>query len=404
MDATSAVPYSTSKPALPAIDREAASAAFVTPVAGVPLLDIQREIAGLQSDLTRAIDDVVQSGRFVLGPACERFEAAFADFLGVPFAIGCASGSDALLLPLMACDVGPGDEVIVPSFTFFATASAVARVGATPVFVDIDPASYTLQPELVARAISSRTKAIVPVHLFGHPADLTAIREIADQHDLRVIEDCAQSIASAHRGQFVGSTGHFGCFSFYPTKNLGCFGDSGLMTTSDPEFAVRLKRLRAHGMEPRYVHHEIGINSRLDSIQAAILHTKLPYLASWNATRRSHAARYAQLFGEAGLERYLGLPQEVPGNHHTWNQYTIRVLGGHRDALRAALTSRRIGTEIYYPIPLHRQTCFGYLGAEGVCLPETERAAGEVLSLPIFPQMTIPEQDFVVQAISEFFG
>lgn len=337
-----------------------------------------------------------------MGPECQQLEQRIASLCGVSHAIGCGSGTDALLLALMAIDLGSGDEVIVPSFTFFATASAVWRLGASPVFVDIDPNTFNLDPEKLKDAVTSQTKAVIPVHLFGQSADMTAINAIADEHQLTVIEDAAQALGADFDGRPVGSLGHVGCFSFYPTKNLGGFGDGGMLTTNSDALADKLRLLRVHGMKPRYYHDMVGTNSRLDTIQAAVLNVKLPRLASWKSARRDNARRYQQLFRQGGLTSHIDLPTPSPRCTHVWNQYTIRVRDGRRDALRESLSDHGIGTEIYYPIPLHQQACFRSL-ASNVSLPETDRAAREVLSLPIFPTMTQAEQQTVVLRIAEFF-
>ena len=370
---------------------------------GVPLLDIPRENAPLGEELQAAMHAVCQSGRFVMGPECEQFEQEIAAYCQVKHAVGCASGSDALLLALMALDIQAGDEVIVPSFTFFATASAVTRLGAVPVFVDIRPDSFNLCPTQVARAISPRTKVIIPVHLFGQAAEMNSLNALAHQHGLRVVEDAAQAIGACYHDQALGTWGDIGCFSFYPTKNLGGFGDGGMLTTNDDSLADRLRLLRTHGMRPRYYHREVGINSRLDTLQAAILSVKLRQLPAWTEARRRHALRYAELFAQAGLSGDLELPAELPGCRHVWNQYTIRVRGGKRDELREYLQDKKIGTEIYYPVPLHQQDCFRSLHPAKQLLPVTERLAKSVLSLPVFPALTMDEQDAVVQAIAAYF-
>ncbi len=370
----------------------------------VPLLDVGRGNGPLRDEILAAISRVCDSGRFLFGPDVKQLEESVAALSGAKHAIGCASGSDALLLALMATDIGPGDEVIVPSFTFFATASAVWRLGATPVFVDIDRATFNIDPTLIEPAITSATKAILPVHLFGQCADMDAICKIGKRHDLIVIEDAAQAIGAEHCGRGAGSMSHIGCFSFYPTKNLGGFGDGGMLTTSDDKLAGRLRLLAAHGMNPRYYHSDVGINSRLDSIQAAVLNVKMTRLSSWTAARQENAANYDRLFRAAGLHRKLVLPGASDDFLHVWNQYTVRVPGGQRDALRARLAEANIGSEIYYPVPLHQQQCFRALGYSAGSLPQTERAAAEVLSLPIFPELTIDEQHAVVQHIAEFYA
>lgn len=368
----------------------------------VPLLDVNRANHALRHDIHDAILRVVESGRFLFGPEVERLEKAVAAACGTRHAVACASGSDALLLSLMALDIGPGDEVILPSFTFFATAGAVWRVGARPVFVDIDPRTFNLQPDLVEQAITAETRAVIPVHLFGQCATMDVITEIAANRAVVVVEDAAQAIGASYLGLSAGAWGLAGCFSYYPTKNLGGFGDGGMLTVNDDEFADKLRRLACHGMRPRYYHAHVGINSRLDTIQAAVLEVKLRHLSSWTERRRANAARYGQLFREVGLADWLGLPGEAPHCRHVWNQYTIRVPGGRRDRLRSWLSDCGVGTEIYYPMPLHLQECFRSLGYAPGSLPETERAALEVLSLPIYPELTREEQEYVVEQIAAF--
>jgi dTDP-4-amino-4,6-dideoxygalactose transaminase len=370
----------------------------------VPLLDVRRQNARLRTEIGAAIDRVWESSAFIHGPACEEFEASIADYCGTRHAIGCASGSDALLLALMALEVGPGDEVLLPSFTFFATAGAVWRVGAKPVFVDIDPLTFNLDPEDAARKITPATKAIIPVHLFGQCADMAALLPLAEQHGLAVIEDAAQAIGATYEGRRAGSLGHLGCFSFYPTKNLGGFGDGGMITTDDTALDKRLRVLRDHGQQPRYHHASVGINSRLDTLQAAVLNVKLTRLEQWAAIRRKNADRYAKLFDAAGLAEHVDLPAVSRHCDSVWNQYTIRILSSDRDHAQAFLTSQGIGSAIYYPVPLHLQTCFASLGYAPGNLPETERACREVLSLPIYPELDTNEQSRVVAALAEFFA
>jgi dTDP-4-amino-4,6-dideoxygalactose transaminase len=370
----------------------------------VPLLDVNRGYIPLRDELLSAITRVCDSGQFVLGPEVQELEQNVARYCGVEHAIACASGSDALLLALMAHGVGRGDQVVVPSFTFFATASAAWRLGATPVFVDIDPETMNLSPAAVEAAIAPSTKAIIPVHLFGQCAEMAPILETARWHGIAVVEDAAQAIGAQYRGQFAGAIGDIGCLSFYPTKNLGGFGDGGMLTTRSAELASRLNLLRGHGMRPRYFHREVGINSRLDSVQAAALNVKLRYLDAWTQQRRVNARRYQELFLAAKLDSELCIPAEAPDRRHVWNQFTIRVPNGARNRLREHLTQAGVGSEIYYPLPLHLQDCFRGLGYREGSLPETERAAAEVLSLPIFPELTPQEQEAVVTAIARFYG
>lgn len=371
---------------------------------GVPLLDLGRQYAVVQQQVLSAIARVCASGRFVFGPDCDQLEQSLATYCGAAHGIGCASGSDALLLALMALDIGPGDEVLVPSYTFFATASAVTRLGARPVFVDIEPGTYNIDPRHAATCVSAATKAIIPVHLFGQCAEMDALRALADKHQLAIIEDAAQAIGAEYRGVRAGALGAMACLSFYPTKNLGGFGDGGLITTNDAQLAAKLRLLRGHGMEPRYYHHVVGINSRLDSLQAAVLNVKLPYLDQWTHARIVNAARYTELLRQAKLDTVVGLPVTAPDRRHVWNQYTLRVPNGRRDELRAFLATQKIGSEIYYPLGLHQQKCFANLGYGPGSLPETERAASETLALPIFPELTASEQATVVAAIGQFFG
>ncbi|MFN9369918.1 MAG: DegT/DnrJ/EryC1/StrS family aminotransferase [Planctomycetia bacterium] len=392
---TSRTPAATSSPT-PATGEEFLPA--------VPLLALERQHAVLRDRVRDAIDRVCESGRFVLGPDVAELEAELARALDVPHAISCASGSDALLLALMALDVGAGDEVILPSYTFFATASAVTRLGAVPIFADIDPATYLVDPADVERKISRRTKAILPVHLFGRTADMDALLPIARKAGLPLVEDAAQSILSTWHGRCSGGLGDVGCFSFYPTKNLGGAGDGGFLTTTRDDIAKSLKLLRVHGMEPRYYHQVVGINSRLDTIQAAILRVKLPCLDGWTTARQANAARYGHFFAEYALADHVTVPGDETRGRHVWNQYVIRVANGRRDALRGHLAAAHVGTEIYYPVPLHLQQCFRYLGWATGDLPHTERAAAETLALPIFPELTAAEQRTVVGRIAEFFG
>jgi dTDP-4-amino-4,6-dideoxygalactose transaminase len=370
----------------------------------VPLLALDRQHAALGDAIREAITRVCDSGRFVLGPDVTELESELARALDVPHVVSCASGSDALLLALMALGIGAGDEVIVPSYTFFATASAVTRLGAVPIFADIDPATYLIDPRDVERKISGRCKAIVPVHLFGRTADMDALRPIAEKAGLPIVEDAAQSILSTWRGRCSGALGDVGCFSFYPTKNLGGAGDGGFLTTTRDDLAKSLRLLRVHGMEPRYYHEVIGINSRLDSIQAAVLRVKLPHLDAWTTAREVNAARYREFFAEYDLDRRVAVPGDEPHGRHVWNQFVVRITDGDRDALRAHLAKRGVGTEIYYPVPLHLQKCFTHLGWAKGDLPETERAAEQTLALPIFPELEPAEQRTVVARIAEFFA
>ena len=369
----------------------------------VALLDLKRQYETIKDEIIESLKRVCDSGAFVLGPDVKTLEQNLARYSQTEHAIACASGSDALLLALMAVEVGPGDEVLVPSFTFFATASAISRLGATPVFVDIDPISFNLDPIDAEQKVTSRTKAIIPVHLFGQMAEMVRLNELAHRYDLAVIEDVAQAIGAELEGRRAGSWGDMGTFSFYPTKNLGGAGDGGLITTRNDHLAKRLRLLHVHGMEPRYYHQVIGINSRLDSLQAAIINVKLKYLEGWTMMRKQNAQRYGEMFTESGLDQILGLPKSLPDRRHVWNQYTIRVPDGFRDDLRQKLMERKIGTDIYYPLGLHEQECYRSLGYSPESLPETFRASREVLALPIFPELTESEQRTVVRGIKAYF-
>jgi dTDP-4-amino-4,6-dideoxygalactose transaminase len=351
-----------------------------------------------------SIGKVCDSGGFVLGAEVSQLEQQLASYCQAKHAIGCASGSDALLLALMALDISVGDEVILPSFTFFATASAVTRVGAKPVFADIEPKTFNIDPKHVASLVTDATKAIIPVHLFGQAVDTVALAKIARPRGISLVEDAAQAIGAEIQGRRVGSIGAIGCFSFYPTKNLGGAGDGGMLTTQFDDLADRLRLLRGHGMRPRYYHSCIGVNSRLDSFQAAVLNVKFPFLDEWTIQRQANADRYTELFTAAGLHRILALPEALPGMRHVWNQYVVRVPDGKRAELRDALAQARIGTEIYYPLGLHQQQCFRYLGYQPDDLPETRRAADEVLALPIFPELRAEEQKYIVERIAGFFA
>lgn len=368
----------------------------------VPALDLKSQYATLREEITAVLLRVAESQYFIMGPEVAALESEFAAAYGVSHAIGCASGSDALLLPLMSWQIGPGDEVITTPYSFFATASAIWRVGAKPVFVDILPDTFNIDPKQVEAAITPRTRAIIPVHLYGQVADMDAIGNLAKRHSLYVLEDAAQAVGAQYRGKFAGTMGDATAFSFYPSKNLGGFGDGGLMTTNDQALAKSLARLRAHGMEPRYYHHEVGINSRLDAIQAAVLRVKLPYLQNWTNGRRMVAERYRNLFETAKLIPWVQLPTESPDCLHVYNQFVIRVPEASRDALRTFLGERKIGTEIYYPVPLHMQACFAALNHKPGDFPQSELAARESLALPMYPELDEDAQATVVNAIREF--
>jgi len=365
----------------------------------VPLLDLHRQYAPLRNAILAALTRISDSQRYIMGPEVEALEAELAGQLGVQHAVGVSSGTDALLLALMTLGIGPGDEVITSTYSFFATAGVIVRVGATPVLVDIDPATFNLDPAAVARAITSRTRAVVPVHLFGLSADLDPILSDAARAGVHVVEDAAQAIGATYKGRIVGGLGTLGCFSFFPSKNLGAFGEAGLLTTNDATLAERARVLRDHGMQPRYHHHLVGGNFRMDEIQAAVLRVKAPHLAGWTEARRANAARYRTLFREAGLDESIHLPVEPAGRRHIFNQFVIRT--PDRDALKRHLDETGIGNAVYYPIPFHLQPCFAHLGFTSGAFPEAERAARETLALPIFGELTADEQQAVVGAVAD---
>ncbi len=370
----------------------------------VPLLDLKAQHAALREELRAAVDRVFDSQQFILGEDVRLLEAELARYTRAAHAVGCASGSDALLLALLALDIGQGDEVITTPFTFFATASAITRVGARPRFVDIEPRTYNLDPAQLEAAANERTRALLPVHLYGQCAEMNPILEFAARRGLHVIEDAAQAIGAEDRGRGAGSMGAVGCFSFYPTKNLGAAGEAGLLTTNDDALASRLRRLRVHGGETEYHHREVGLNSRLDTLQAAVLRVKLPHLDDWSQARRDRAAVYTRLISEAGLDEFVTPPFVRPDAQHIFHQYVIRVPSTRRDALIEHLKANGVGTKIYYPIPLHLQECFRDLGYRAGEFPESERAALETLALPIFPELTQDQQRYVVETIRRFFA
>ena len=370
------------------------------PVTSVPLLDLQAQYRPLRAALLEAVTRVCDSQRCILGDEVLALEGELAAYLGVAHAVGMSSGTDALIAALMALEVGPGDEVITPTFSFFASAGSVSRLGATPVFVDIDPRTFNADVAAVARAITPRTKAIMPVHLYGQAADMTALVALADERGVPIVEDAAQAIGARDGGRAVGGLGRIGCFSFYPTKNLGAFGDGGLVTTNDGALAERLRLLRDHGQQPKYHHAVIGGNFRLDAIQAAVLRVKLPHLAGWTEGRRRNAARYRALFADAGLLDVVTLPYERPDGYHVYNQFVVQV--PERDALRAFLTGQGIGTEVYYPVPFHRQACFADLPSASGPFPHADAAAARVLALPIYAELRDQQLRQVVQAIAAF--
>jgi dTDP-4-amino-4,6-dideoxygalactose transaminase len=367
-----------------------------------PFLDLKAEYATMKEDIRAAVDKVLESQQFIMGPEVKRLEAEIAAFIGSSFAISCASGSDALLLVLMALGVDSGDEVITPPFTFVATAGSIARLKAKPVFVDIDRETYNLDATRLEAAITSRTKAIMPVHLFGLPAEMGKITEIARAHRLPVIEDAAQSIGARFGDQYVGNIGACGCFSFFPSKNLGGAGDGGMITTNDPELAERISVLRDHGSRKKYQYDLLGMNSRLDSLQAAILLVKFKHLEALTKARRRNAERYRQLFRQAGLDSVITLPIEPEGMRHVYNQFVIRT--PRRDQLKEHLRHSGIPSEIYYPSPLHLQPAFANLGYGPGAFPQSEEASQHVLALPVFPQMTEEQQKMVVESVARFFS
>ncbi len=369
----------------------------------VPALDLKAQYQTIRSEIETVVRNVLESQYFILGPEVAGLEAEVARYSEAAHGVGCASGSDALLLPLLALEVGPGDEVVTTPYTFFATAGAIWRTGARPVFVDIDPQTFNIDPSKLEAAITPRTKVVIPVHLYGQTADMDEINAIAAGHGLSVLEDSAQAIGARYKGRRTGALGQVAAFSFYPSKNLGAFGDAGMATTDDTELAQRMARLRVHGMEPKYHHHEVGFNSRLDALQAAVLRVKLRHLDDWTNARREAAERYRSLFEEHDLLDRVTLPGERPECFHVYNQYVIRVPASARDLLRAYLSTQRVGTEIYYPIPLHLQVCFSSLGHEPGDFPIAEAAARETIALPMYPELTEEAQAHVVGSIRRYF-
>jgi len=366
-----------------------------------PFLDLQTQFAAIRSEVTLAVERVLETQQFILGPDVQKLEKDVAERVGCRYAFGCASGSDALVLALMALGIGAGDEVITTPFTFVATAGSISRLGARPVFVDIDPDTYNLNPEQIKPAITARTKAIIPVHLFGLVAPMEEINAIAQSNGLAVIEDAAQAIGAGYHGSFAGNIGDVGCFSFFPSKNLGGAGDGGMVTTNDSELADRLKLLRLHGSRSKYHYEILGLNSRLDTLQAAVLRVKFRHLHEWTMARRRNASLYRSLFAQARLEESIQLPTDPPGTHHVYNQFVIRTQ--ERDQLRDYLHRSGIPTEIYYPVPLHLQPAFRYLGYQSGDFPNAESASRSVLALPIFPELTEEQQQSVVISIADFF-
>ncbi len=389
----------------------------------VPLLDLKAQYAAIKDEVAAVVNQVMESQYFILGPEVKALEEEVAAYSQCRFGVGVSSGTDALLVALMAIGLQPGDEVITTPYTFFATGGSISRLGGKPVYIDIDPFTYNIDPDQIEAAITPRTRAIIPVHLYGQMAEMEPILALARRHNLVVIEDAAQAIGAEYHGRRAGSLGDFGCFSFFPSKNLGGFGDGGMVVANNAELAERVERLRNHGAKPKYYHQFIGGNFRLDALQAAVLRVKLKYLDDWTAGRQQNAATYRRLFAEAGLvaepsalaclqngctaqncelkEGQVVLPTELPQRRHIYNQFVIRV--SRRDELMAYLHQRQIGCEIYYPVPLHRQECFADLGYRDGDLPVSECAARQTLALPIYPELTDDMQQAVVSAIADFY-
>ncbi len=374
----------------------------------IPPLDLTQQYQQIEADVSKAVLEVLASGQYIGGPQVQQFETQFAEYIGTSHAVVCNSGTDALYLAMRALDIGPGDEVITTPFTFVATAETISAVGATPVFVDVDPHTFNIDVDQVSAAITDRTRAVIPVHLFGHPADMTRLMTVAEAHGLAVIEDCAQATGAQWQGQKVGAIGHIGCFSFFPTKNLGACGDGGAITTHDPDLVARLRSLREHGQRQRYIHDEVGVNSRLDAVQAAILQIKLRHLDAWNQQRHAVAERYHQLLAPVPD---IVLPHIPAQGRCVWNQYTVRVVHpaavdfqtrrDRRDAVRQCLQDQGVSSMVYYPIPLHRQPVYQSLGYCEGQLPVAEQLACEVLSLPMFPELQAEAQAQVVHALKD---
>ena len=370
--------------------------------ATVPLIDLQAQYAGIREQVLAAVTRVCDSQRFIMGPEVDAFEREMTAMLRVRHAVGVSSGTDALVAALMALKIGPGDEVVTSPYSFFATAGSIARLGARPVFVDIDPVTFNLDVSKLEAACTPATRAIIPVHLYGLMSDMTPLMDVARRRALPVVEDAAQAIGAHRGGCSAGSAGDIGCFSFFPTKNLGAFGDAGLVTTNDEALGHALRLIRVHGSEPKYFHKMIGGNFRMDAIQAAVLRVKAPHLAGWTEGRRRNARKYRELIGAAGLDRHVTVPVEPSDAFHIYHQFVIRV--EKRDALRAHLHSRGVETEIYYPVPLHLQECFAPLGYQNGAFPHAEAAARDTLALPIYSELTDAQLAHVVDAMAEFFG
>lgn len=367
----------------------------------VPLLDLKAQYVTIEKEIRAAIDAVLDSQRFIMGPEVVSLEEEIAAYSNRPYGVGVSSGTDALLISLMAIDAGPGDEIITTPYTFFATAGVIHRLGAKPVFVDIEEDTYNIDPSQIEAAVTDKTKAIIPVHLYGQCADMDPILEIARKHNLYVIEDAAQAIGAEYKDRRAGSMGDLGCFSFFPSKNLGGFGDGGMVVAEDEDLYKKLKRLRAHGSEPKYYHSIVGGNFRLDALQAAILRIKLRHLDDWTQGRQRNAEEYQKLFAESGLtEDQVHLPV-IRQNRHIFNQFVIRV--SKRDEFMAYLKEHRVGCEIYYPVPMHLQECFAHLGYQKGDFPISEQAALSTLAIPIYPELTAEQKDYVVQTIAQFY-
>lgn len=371
---------------------------------GIPLCDLHGQYRELEDKFQAAVMRVLRSGQVILGPEVAALEEEVAKYCGAGYGIGCSSGSDALLLAVQALGIGPGDEVILPPFTFFATVGAVCRAGARPVFADIDPVTYNLDPVQVENKITPRTKALMVVHLFGQCADMDPLWNVAERHNIPIIEDAAQAIGAEYHGKRTGTLGAVGCFSFYPSKNLGGYGDGGMVVSNDPDWADHIRCLRGHGMEPKYHHKYMGWNARLDELQAALLRVKLPHLDEWTEGRQNAAHRYDALLNEHHLGNFLERPIAKPNRRHVFNQYVVRVQGGKRDALMKHLRAEKIGCEIYYPIPLHLQECLKHLGHGPGDFPASEAACASVLALPMFPEITLDQQRRVIQTCAAFLG
>ncbi|WP_077619740.1 DegT/DnrJ/EryC1/StrS family aminotransferase [Bacillus sinesaloumensis] len=367
----------------------------------VPMLDLSEQYQSLKAEVIKALDEVMSSSSFILGKNVKKLEQDVASFSNASYGVGVANGSDALHISLQACGVGPGDEVITTTFSFFATAGAIARAGAKPVFVDIDPVTFNIDPKQIEQAITNNTKAIIPVHLYGQAADMDPILEIAKKHQLHVVDDAAQAIGAEYKGRKVGELGDTTCFSFFPTKNLGAYGDGGMIVTSDAELAEKMSIIRVHGSKPKYYHHVLGYNSRLDELQAAVLNIKFPLLSQWSELRREKAANYTRLLNEK-LSEHVVTPKEEENRYHVFHQYTIRV--EKRDELQQFLKENGVASMVYYPVPLHLQPVFAELGYKEGDFPIAEKTAKEALSLPMFPELKQEQQEYVIDVIEKFFA